>query len=267
MQMGHRFSFDIDKHFEDASRPVLALGGTYPASHHVRAHIHARSQLFCPLSGIATASTTQGAWAIPATRGFWIPAGVRHELRMQGIVEMRSLYFEPSALSNMPERCQVVAISPLMRALTREAVALPVRYELGGRSEALMQLIQHEINMLPELPLSLPLPKDKVLARLCRKFLSKPDAASDIDAWASTLHTSRRTFTRLFRNETGLSFVAWRQQACILSALPRLSAGASVTETALEMGYENPASFTALFKRILGSSPKDYMTLIDRKLS
>lgn len=266
MQMGHGFSFDIDQHFGDASRPVLALGGTYPASHHVRAHSHARSQLFCPLSGIATASTTQGAWAIPAMRGFWIPAGIRHELRMQGVVGMQSLYFEPRALSNMPERCQVVAISPLMRALTQEAVALPVRYELGGRSELVMQLIRYEIAGLSELPLSLPLPKHKALAQLCRKFLAHPEAASDIDAWAGSLHISRRTFTRLFRNETGLSFVAWRQQACILSALPRLSAGTSVTETSLELGYENPASFTALFKRILGSPPRDYMTLTGPKL-
>jgi AraC-like DNA-binding protein len=261
MQMGHRFSVDIDKHFGDVSRPVLALGGTYPAGHHVRAHRHARSQLFCPLSGIATASTTQGAWAIPATRGFWIPAGVGHELHMQGVVEMQSLYFEPCALPNMPARCQVVAISPLMKALTQEAVTLPVRYEPGGRSGSLMQLIRYEIDMLPELPLSLPLPTNKALALLCRRFLSRPDAGSDIDVWANSLHTSRRTFTRLFRDETGLSFVAWRQQACILAALPRLSAGASVTETAIELGYENPASFTALFKRSLGSPPKKYMML------
>ena len=31
---------------------------------------------------------------------------------------------------------------------------------------------------------------------------------------------SRRAFTRLFRRETGMSFMAWRQQACLLCALP-----------------------------------------------
>jgi AraC-like DNA-binding protein len=36
---------------------------------------------------------------------------------------------------------------------------------------------------------------------------------------------SRRTFTRLFRHETGMSFSEWRQQACIIIALPRLAAG------------------------------------------
>ena len=122
-----------------------------------------------------------------------------------------------------------------------------------------MRLIQYEIGTLPELPLSLPLPTDRALARLCRKFLLRPTAAQEIDDWADLLHTSRRTFTRLFRRETGLSFVTWRQQACILAALPRLMAGASVTRTALDLGYENPAAFTTLFKRILGAPPREYL--------
>lgn len=266
MRMGHRLSIDIDQYFGDRTRPVLALAGTYPTAHHVRAHKHQRAQLFCPMSGIATASTTQGAWAVPALRGFWIPAGVRHELRMQGVVAMQSLYFEPGVVTNMPERCQVVAISPLMRALVQEAVELPVRYQLGGRSGALMELIQFEVARLPELPLSLPLPTDKALARLCRKFLSRPTATDCIVDWADAMNMSRRTFTRLFRRETGLSFVTWRQQACILAALPKLAAGASVTNTALELGYENPAAFTTLFKRVLGAPPREYVLSSERRL-
>jgi AraC-like DNA-binding protein len=261
MRLGHRFSADIDRYFSDPTRPVLALGGIYPPSHHVHPHKHRRSQLFCPLSGIASASTTQGAWAIPAMRGFWIPAGVRHELRMQGVVEMQSLYFEPGTLVEMPKRCKVLAISSLMRNLVQEAIRLPVCYELEGRSGALMQLIQYELATLPELPLSLPIPTDKALARICRKFLLHPTATVEIDLWANLLHSSRRTFTRLFRRETGLSFGVWRQQACILAALPRLAAGASVTSTALEFGYENPAAFTSMFKRVLGAPPREYLAL------
>ena len=267
MRMGHHFSADIDKYFADQTRPVLALGGTYPVSHHVMPHRHRRSQLFCPLSGVAIASTSQGAWAVPARRGLWIPAGVRHELRMQGTVEMQSLYFEPDTLAPMPAHCQVVAISSLMHSLMAEAVALPIRYSREGRSEALMQLIQYEIGRLPELPLSLPLPTNKVLARLCRRFLLRPTAKENIDDWARSLHVGRRTFTRLFRRETGLSFVTWRQQACILAALPKLAAGASVTHTAFELGYENPAAFTTLFKRVLGASPREYATSTDRDKS
>jgi AraC-like DNA-binding protein len=265
MQMGQRLSANIEKYFSDATRPVLALGGTYPASHHVPPHRHRRGQLFCPLSGVVMASTSQGAWVVPCMRGIWIPAGVRHELRMQGVVEMQSLYFEPGALTDMPHHCQVVAVSPLMHSLMTAAVALPVRYDREGRSGALMHLIQYEIVMLPELPLSLPLPTDQMLARRCRKFLLHPTANDSIDNWASSLHLSRRTFTRLFRRETGLSFVAWRQQACILASLPKLAAGASVTHTAFELGYDNPAAFTKLFKRILGASPREYAMSTGRR--
>lgn len=76
---------------------------------------------------------------------------------MQGVVERRSLYFEPSALADMPDHCQVVALSPLIHSLMTEAVALPVRYDREGRSGALMHLIQYEIGMLSVLPLFLPL--------------------------------------------------------------------------------------------------------------
>lgn len=258
MRMGHRLSANIDKYFSDRTRPVLALGGTYPASHHVRVHSHRRSQLFCPLTGVVMATTTQGAWAVPAGRALWIPADVRHELRMQGVVAMQSLYFEPELLVPMPDQCQVLDVSPLMRSLMSEAVALPVRYSHDGRSGALMQLIQYEIGNLPKLPLSLPLPTHKELARRCRRFLQHPTIKDGIEDWAAALYMSRRTFTRHFRRETGLSFVAWRQQACTLAALPKLAAEISVTTIAFELGYENPAAFTALFKRALGTSPKAY---------
>jgi AraC-like DNA-binding protein len=108
-----------------------------------------------------------------------------------------------------------------------EAVALPIKYDREGRSAAIMKLIGYEVGRLRELPLSLPLPTDKALARRCLKFSASPKAHAKIDDWASSLHLTRRTFTRLFRRETGLSFVAWRQQACILAALPKLTAGAS----------------------------------------
>jgi AraC-like DNA-binding protein len=69
---------------------------------------------------------------------------------------------------------------------------------------------------------------------------------------------SRRSFTRIFREETGLSFVSWRQQACLVVALPRLAAGESITTVAMEMGYDNPSAFTTMFKRLLGVSPRSY---------
>lgn len=71
---------------------------------------------------------------------------------------------------------------------------------------------------------------------------------------------SRRAFTRLFRREAGLSFAAWRQQACLVAALPRLLVGESVTSVAIDLGYGSPSTFTTMFKRILGAAPRRYLS-------
>ncbi len=70
---------------------------------------------------------------------------------------------------------------------------------------------------------------------------------------------SRRTFTRMFRRETGLSLSTWRQQACLLSALPRLTEGEPVTSVALDLGYNSVPAFTTMFKRMLGAPPRHYL--------
>ena len=83
-------------------------------------------------------------------------------------------------------------------------------------------------------------------------------ARVEIDDWAAAMGISRRSFTRLFRKELGVSFATWRQQACIFASLPRLAAGEAVTNVALDAGYENIPAFTTMFRRMLGSSPRAY---------
>jgi AraC-like DNA-binding protein len=53
--------------------------------------------------------------------------------------------------------------------------------------------------------------------------------------------------------------VIWRQQTCLFAALPRLIGGESVTAVALALGYDNPAAFTTMFKRLLGAPSRTYL--------
>ena len=148
-----------------------------------------------------------------------------------------------------------------MRSLMTEALGLPIETEPDSRADALMELIGHELRQLPLLPLSLRYPAEGALAARCREFIRRPAIHQTIDEWSAELNMSRRAFTRLFRRETGLSFMAWRQQACLIGALPRLAAGESVTTVAIDLGYENPAAFTLMFKRAFGSPPLTYVGL------
>lgn len=248
----------IDPTLHEVPRPIIARGVDYPDGQIIPPHDHLRHQLLHGSTGAVQVTTPEGAWVMPPQRALWIPAGTRHAVQAFGLVKMRSLYFAAEIAPAMPQTCQVLGVSPLMRALLEEAVTLPREYDTAGRDGTVMALILLELSRLPILRLSLPLPRDAALARRCHAFLAAPTPHDGIEDWCRALGLSRRSFTRRFRQETGLSFVAWRQQACVLAALPRLAAGHPVTAVALDMGYDNPAAFTTMFRRITGSPPRAY---------
>ena len=69
------------------------------------------------------------------------------------------------------------------------------------------------------------------------------------------LNWSPRTFSRRFREQTGLSFGQWRQQACLMAAVTRLAAGEAVTRVALDLGYDSPSAFSSMYRRVMGEAP------------
>jgi AraC-like DNA-binding protein/quercetin dioxygenase-like cupin family protein len=235
---------------------VIATASDFPAGYCVPTHRHSRSQLLHALSGVVMVATSEGRWMVPPGHALWIPASVEHSVEMLGAVEMRSLYVTPGTIVGLPERCRVVGMTELMRSLLVDAVTLPLDYAEGSRAAFVMALILEEIPRLPEKPLGLPFPTDPRLAELCRRFVEAPSPRAKIDDWADSLAMSRRTFTRAFRRETGVSLSTWRQQSCLLAALPRLARGEAVTSVAFDLGYESVAAFTTMFKRMFGAPPR-----------
>lgn len=245
---------DPDAH-ADVDRAVYGVGNDYPASAELALHSHRRGQLLHAARGAVAVSTPQGAWVAPPERAVWIPPGVPHAVRMIGPVSTRSVMVAPGMSGDLGLACKVIAVSPLFGLLLEEAAALPVEYEEDGRDGLIMRLVAAEIGRAPMVPLAVPFPRAAALAARCHAFLEAPDVRSGIDVWAEALGLSRRSFTRLFRRETGMSFAEWRRQACLAVALQRLGAGDAVTDIALDLGYESPANFSTMFKRALGAPP------------
>ena len=257
MDIGALHELRIDW-LEQSSGQVVALASDYPSGYLVPPHRHGRSQLLYALSGVVTVATSEGRWMVPPEHALWIPADVPHSVEMLGAVMMRSLYVVADAIAGLPERCRVVGMTGLMRSLIVEAVTLPFDYGPESRTALVMALILQEIPHLPEKPLGLPFPTDPRFAELCRRFVEAPSPHARIDDWADALAMSRRTFTRAFRRETGVSLSTWRQQCCLFAALPRLARGEAVTSVAFDLGYDSLAAFTTMFKRMLGAPPRTY---------
>lgn len=244
---------------QDMAAPVAPMAAAYESGSISNRHSHRRAQLLHSLTGVMTVMTEHGSWVIPPQKALWVPAGVVHQSRCWGDVQLRTLYIEPALAAGLPRTCCIIEVSALLSALINEAVTFPLCYDMKGREGQIIALIMSEIGRMPRQPMQGAMPRDPRLVRICEAVLRNPADDHDLDYWARVGGLGRRTLTRLFRQETGLSFAEWRQQLRLLEALTRLTTGESVTSVALDLGYDSPSAFSAMFRKTLGISPKEYL--------
>lgn len=238
--------------------PHLMGGATVPRDQTVPLKSNTQDRLVYAGEGVITVITGQGAWVAPPERAVWLPAGMDYSVKVVATATSRSVDVDPKLQLRGPPQCELISIKPLLHQLIMEAYEARDEGDTP-RNRLILSLILTEVRRAPALPVLLSFPKHPGLLRLCEAFVAKPAAQQSIDAWSGRLGLSRRTFTRLFRNETGLSFTEWRRQACLFAALPRLSAGESVTTVAMDLGYSSPSAFTTMFKQMMGVSPRRYL--------
>lgn len=245
--------------YQNVPRPVGAMAKNYGDGYVSRTHQHPRAQLLYAVTGVMEVATAEGLWVVPPQRAVWLPPNTDHSMRARGAVALRTLYVRPDAYPvGFPIRPRIVHVSALLRELVVRAVEMPVEYDEAGREGRAVSLIFDEIAWLPDQPLHLPTPKDKRLAAIHSALLAEPADGRTLDQWGSYAGASARTLARLCRAECGTSFLQWRQQHRILAAMPRLAAGEAVTSVALDLGYETPGAFAAMFRRLMGMVPSRY---------
>lgn len=233
---------------------IVARRVSFAAGASIAAHHHVRGQFLFAASGTMSVRSPGHAWLVPPSRALWIPAGAEHAINMHGQVEMRTLYLHESCVAGLPPECAVFEVTPLLRELIlRMTSAAPAPDDRG--TAPLAQLVAVEISRLPRCKLELPMPTSKDLLKICAPILRNATAPA---ARAASVG-SARTLYRRFLAETGISFVQWRKQASLLTAVRLLAAGRPVMEVALDLGYESPSAFSTMFRRMLGVSPRDYM--------
>lgn len=245
--------------YQRVPRPIAVLVDEYRAGFVDPPHRHERSQLIYASAGVMSVVTAQGSYVIPPQRAVWIPGGVAHEVICRSNVSLRTLYVQTDARPDLPRSCRVIAVPNLLRELILEAVEMPLEYDLEGRQGKIMDLILEEIIAIPEARLHVPMPSSGRFRRVCAEILNNPGRHDVIDELAVATGCSRRTFTRQFRRETGMSFSEWRQHVRLLEATSRLAAGDPVTRVAFDVGYNSQSAFTAAFHRVFGTTPTEYL--------
>jgi AraC-like DNA-binding protein len=247
--------------------PVRTFSVRYPSGYILPTHAHEWHQLIYGSCGVMTVVTTRGTWVIPPHRAVWVPAGVEHSIELTGSVLMQSLYLAADLEVAVPGNCSAVNVSPLLRELIHH-IAAPEMIERGHEVRArLLGVLLDQLEVLPAIPLQLPQPSDPRARRVADWLQHNPDAPGLLKQMARRSGASIRTVERLFQSETGMTFGKWRQQLRLLHALRQLATGRSVTQVALEVGYDSPSAFIAMFRSALGTTPTRYFATPGRTAS
>ena len=231
-------------------RPFRHASGGYAASHR-----HAEGQLFILKEGTCELRVGNGEWLITPERPCWIPPDQEHSAMTRGTVDGVSVLIPEEACGGLPARTCLLRYHRLLLNVVERLASV---HDDAGRRARLCAVLLDEIADNDWDAMYLPMPLRPSLREVAVMVARQPADRRSVAAWAREGAVSKRTFTRLFRAETGLSFGAWRRLARAVRAVDLLASGASVTEVSLEVGYDSVGAFSVMFREAMGCSPSQF---------
>ncbi|MDQ0013256.1 AraC-like DNA-binding protein [Variovorax boronicumulans] len=239
-----------------AEAPVRLWINAYEAPRVTGYHAHETGQLFALREGLQVIETPSGRWVQPPGWIGWIAPRCAHAAQSFGATAGWHLHIDPSMSAGLPDGPHVFAATPLMQLLVDRLTSLGASSTVfEERRVRLVAVLLDELVASARPSLHLPMPQDKRLAVMATALANDPAMPDTIDQWADRIGMARRTLTRRFIVETGLSFAQWRQQSRLLKAIELLSLGESVTAVALTVGYSSVSAFIETFRRNFGCTP------------
>lgn len=260
---------DTDAYTPSPRQPVRVRARSMPVDTHFEPHSHPWAQLAYCATGIVQVTAARGAgsseevtYILPPSRAVWIAPGARHAIHVLEAAQFRTLYIDASATPPGWFGCRMIVVSALLRELI-QALDHPQGGPLPAQRESMLaSLVLDEIVHADIQALGVPLPHaqtgDKRLRTLCEAVLRAPSERATLAGWAADTGASERTMARLFRDELGMSYQQWRQQAILAHALPMLARGIPVSHVAAATGYASDSAFTAMFKAAMGQPPSHF---------
>lgn len=227
----------------------------YPNGHVIDWHCHKHNQLVYASNGVMAVETESKLWVVPPQRAVWIPAHESHKVYMYGDAAMKNVYLLPSIDTELPSQSDVLNVSPMLREMIIHLSEQPADSASTKAYWHIVQVLLDQLKVAPQASIQLPLPNNAKLGQVCNSLLDEPADNRSLKQWAEEINVSSRTLSRLFRNEVGMSFIEYRQQARLFYSLTLLAQNLPVTTVALECGFTSVSAFNHLFKQSFGVTP------------
>lgn len=243
-----------------ASRQPLVIGQMvqHPAGKIIGDHVHSEGQLSVVLKGTMGIRCKGGWWLAPAGRGIWIPSGMEHSAIYSERASFVLLKVTPLA-GALPPSVRSIGVSDFLKELSIE-IARPAAHQVNDDGALISALIVRRLCDAKATPmLFLPSGNDPRVLRITEFLRSNPANTASFDKLAKMAGSSRRTLSRLFLADTGMTFVRWRNHLRIVTAIDKLVRHVPIAQIAIELGFNSQSSFTTMFTRTMGEPPGRYL--------
>jgi AraC-like DNA-binding protein len=177
-----------------------------------------------------------------------------HSSRAYGETVVRVLGVPAALTDQLPTEPSVFVASALMREAYLAMISDREPAD-GPRARLLLEVVISELACAPQESLRLPEPSDTRLEAVTDLLHADPASSATLAELGHRTGSSGRTLSRLFSSELSMSFHQWRTLLRIQQALLELCEGASVTDTAVRLGWANPGSFIDAFTEISARLP------------
>ena len=229
----------------------------YESQHSTPWHKHELGQLYWLSQGVFVIETECAQWTVTPGSIGWFPAGLDHRAWVPRKVKGNSLYLKPSDCIQYPSQAGIYGGNSFILAML-ERVLRNNHVSSKDYQNSLLKLLGYEISQCAELPLQLTLPLDRRARNVANELLRNPACILDQSQLANQWGISVRNLSRLFSQQTGLSFSQWRQQAKVVASLQWVLAGLPISEVASLSGYSNVSAYIEVFRQRFGKTPGQF---------
>lgn len=211
-------------------------------------------------SGMIQLRTVRECLIFSAGMTVYVPPGIQYiKKSIKGAAKNWFIHLPKEYTKNLPDEITTFGTSELLLAVFQRIRIHEKTTSENSPYMRLMAVLIDEISHLKKTNhLHIPIPRATSLIKVAAEILKNPSDMQSIDHWSSVAAMSRRSFTKHFKKETGLSFSLWRQRVKLVAALKMLEQKRTNTEIAITLGYKNASTFNVLFSRQFGTSPGRY---------
>lgn len=233
-------------------------------------HCHSKGQLSYVEDGIAYLTIKNQQFIVPAKYFIWIPSEIPHKLKVShSATQLHSFYFPKSlGIKNdfydefgiYPAGDLIVSIIKFSERWNEEFIDDHTEFYELMKSFYLLISEKKDNN----LSLMLPFSEKKHVIKITNYILENYHQNLSLEFMTLKFNMSKRTFTRWFKKELGVSFIQYLKSVRILKSIELLlKTNLSIAEIANNVGYDSLSSFSNLFFQFTGKRPMEMRKYFD----